>query len=446
MVGEAGTKSACAITGNLKTQITVMACTSAAGYVLPPFVIFDRKTLNKKLTVGEVPGSAYGLSTKGWMDTELFRDWFFGHFLAYAPACRPLLLLLDGHSSHFCPEVIRFAATEGVIIFALPPHTTHLSQPLDKGVFAPLKVKWKQVVHEFVLKHEGRAVTRYEFSALFAKAWSEAMTIKNITAGFGVSGVCPFNRKAIQLPSDNPEPTLFKPEKHIQSTGIKYIPLYSPAHPHQSHQETSPTLTPMLSPVCRHRSHDSSSISFSLSTFSPFSSTPADFGSEGHKPRLDTPLHCGSFLLDTSLLKRSTSEASLCGNSLKRSHFTVMRRDTDCILPLPVKKQPRLSKFLHTPRLPSKLPAVKPKSSGRVLTSLENLKMIEEREKKKAEDIRMKEERKKVREEKKIQNERLKEQRRKELEDKKAKAARLKELQGKACKKKQGTRAGIDSK
>lgn len=42
-----------------------MACTSAAGYALQPF---DRKTLNKKLTEGEVQGSAYGLSTKGWMD------------------------------------------------------------------------------------------------------------------------------------------------------------------------------------------------------------------------------------------------------------------------------------------------------------------------------------------------------------------------------------------
>ena len=35
----------------------VLACTSAAGYVLPPFVCFDRKSLNIKLTEGEVPGT-----------------------------------------------------------------------------------------------------------------------------------------------------------------------------------------------------------------------------------------------------------------------------------------------------------------------------------------------------------------------------------------------------
>ena len=44
---------------------------------------------------------------------------------------RPILLLLDGHSSHFDPETIRCAKDHDVIIFCLPPHTTHEAQPLD---------------------------------------------------------------------------------------------------------------------------------------------------------------------------------------------------------------------------------------------------------------------------------------------------------------------------
>ena len=100
VVGEVGAKSMSKISGNCKTQITVLAlaCTSAAGYPLPPFVVWDRKTLTKQLIKGEVPGAAYGLSSNGWMDMNLFRDWFIGQFLSYAPACRPLLLLLDGHT------------------------------------------------------------------------------------------------------------------------------------------------------------------------------------------------------------------------------------------------------------------------------------------------------------------------------------------------------------
>ena len=68
------------------------------GYCIPPFVIFDRKTLNPSLTTGEVPGTSYGLSSNGWMDQNLFSDWFSHHFLVYAPAARYSYLSLP-HSN-----------------------------------------------------------------------------------------------------------------------------------------------------------------------------------------------------------------------------------------------------------------------------------------------------------------------------------------------------------
>ncbi len=73
-------------------------------------VIWDRKTLAPELTTGELPGTIYGLSGNGWMDQELFKVWFSSHFLQYAPSARLILLLLDGHSSHYCPDTIRLAA------------------------------------------------------------------------------------------------------------------------------------------------------------------------------------------------------------------------------------------------------------------------------------------------------------------------------------------------
>ena len=56
-------------------------------------------------------------------------------FLVYAPLARPLLLLMDGHLSHFSPLFVNKTAEEQVIVFCLPPHSTHKTQPLDKGVF-----------------------------------------------------------------------------------------------------------------------------------------------------------------------------------------------------------------------------------------------------------------------------------------------------------------------
>ena len=63
-----------------KSQITVVGCASASGQVIPPYIIFDTATLNVAWTEGEVPGTTYGLSKKGWIDTELFYHWLKKHF------------------------------------------------------------------------------------------------------------------------------------------------------------------------------------------------------------------------------------------------------------------------------------------------------------------------------------------------------------------------------
>ena len=214
------------ISSATKKQITVMACTSAAGYALPPFVVFDRKTLNVGWTVGEVPGTSYGLSDNGWMNGELFMGWFIDHFLKLAPQARPLLLLLDGHSSHYNPVVIRKAMEEGVIIFCLPPNTctTHITQPLDRTVFAVLKHEWNRECHHFVTASKGEIVSRANFSRLFGQAWARAMSVKNVTAGFKATGVYPLDRTAIKLPGEEPKEAV--PSRH---SAIKFVPFFTPS-------------------------------------------------------------------------------------------------------------------------------------------------------------------------------------------------------------------------
>ena len=70
---------------------------------------------------------------KGWIDRELFEEWFMQHLLTHIPPQRPVLLLLDGHSSHYHLSLICKAVENGLILFCLPQHTTHLAQPLDKS-------------------------------------------------------------------------------------------------------------------------------------------------------------------------------------------------------------------------------------------------------------------------------------------------------------------------
>ena len=167
-----------------KTQVTALACASATGVVLPPMVVFQRKSLNPQLTNDEIPGTIYGLSASGWMDVELFHEWFHRHFLLYAPSTTPVLLLLDGHASHYNLEFIHEASAQGVIIFCLPPHTTHVSQPLDVTAFNSLKVHWDHECDTFMSTNPGHIVTLYQFSKIFSAAWSKAMIPKTIISGF----------------------------------------------------------------------------------------------------------------------------------------------------------------------------------------------------------------------------------------------------------------------
>ena len=184
-------------TSGNKSQITVVGCINAAGQSLPPFVIFDAKSLNVEWTVGEVPGTTYGLSDNGWIDMELFKGWLKDHFLKFAVSSRPLLLLLDGHSSHYNPEAIRLAKANDIILFTLVPHTTHEMQPLDTAVFGPLKLNWRNTCHDYIQNNPGRVITKYQFSNLLSKSWLKTMMPSTIIHGFKTCGIFPYNPAAV---------------------------------------------------------------------------------------------------------------------------------------------------------------------------------------------------------------------------------------------------------
>jgi hypothetical protein len=376
IVAPRGVKHSQMVSSGDKSQITVVGCCSAAGVVLPPMIIFDRKNLRPEYTEGEVPGTVYGLSKSGWIDSELFELWFKNHFLAHAPPFRPLLLLLDGHSSHYQPNFIRAAAEEKIIVFCLPPHTTHLTQPLDKGIFGPLKVYWRDECIRFMASHPDQVVCRFNFNALFSRAWAKAMTMPNILAGFRVTGVYPFDRN-ILLP---------KPQQTFaQNVGLEYIPLLSP-RPRKECPHTPRFSDEEVSKFQRY--HDGG---YNLPDKRYKVWKKMYHPEPNHAPSSTSPLPSEhSEKLRFSSDDFTGSEASL--NSLTQE-FT----DGAVLL----KRQTTLSRFLSVPDLRMNK-SYQPKSSARVLTSVENLQRIEEKEKVQKEKEALKRERQRKREEKRL--------------------------------------------
>ena len=130
--------------------------------MLLQMVIFKGEQLNYEWTRREVPNTEYGMSSQGWSDHEPFYEWLQKLFIKNIPPSRPVLLLLDGHSYL---EGYQICSRHEIILFCLPPHTTHVAQPLYDSFFAPLRKHWATMCHEYAMEHPGRAGTKFQSSA-----------------------------------------------------------------------------------------------------------------------------------------------------------------------------------------------------------------------------------------------------------------------------------------
>ena len=150
----------------------------------------------KEQLMDEAPTGAIGRCSKsGWINEELFMDWF-EHFVNYVqPKSRkdPTLLLFDGHSTHTKNlDLILKAEENNVVLLSLPSHCTHRLQPLDRSLFKSLNSYYNKEVHSWLRSHPGRVVTEYHVSGLFRNAYNKAATLENSVSGFRACGVVPF--------------------------------------------------------------------------------------------------------------------------------------------------------------------------------------------------------------------------------------------------------------
>ena len=206
---------------------TIMSCVSASGSTLPPLMIYPRKrSVPDKMRAGAVGGTLFEVSDNGWINKEIFLVWL-QHFVDSIPPVQPVLLILDGHSSHVTIEAIELARSNDVHMLCLPSHTTHILQPLDVGVFKPFKAAFSKASHQFIMQNPGRVITNDVLASLVGDAWPHAFTPLNIMAGFKKCGIHHFNpgeildrlvapSKAVTPPPpilNSPEVSVFSPEK-----------------------------------------------------------------------------------------------------------------------------------------------------------------------------------------------------------------------------------------
>lgn len=206
---------------------TVVMCMGAGGNFIPPFIIFPRKRMKAELMDGAPPGTAFACHSSGWMQLEIFTEWF-KHFLKFAKpsADDPVLLLLDGHNTHTKNiDFIEMARENYTTVIVFPPHCTHRLQPLDVAFMGPFNKYYIRAIEKYLRNHPGRAITTFQLSKLLGEAYPEAAQQTIAINGFKKCGIEPLDRNIFKesdfMPSQTTE---MEPPPHSKVTEISQDP------------------------------------------------------------------------------------------------------------------------------------------------------------------------------------------------------------------------------
>lgn len=151
------------------------------------------------------------VSPTGYSNDQLSFQWI-QHFDRHASSIgSKRLLILDGHGSHHTIEFIEYCEAHGIIPFAMPPHLTHLLQPLDVAVFQPLKHYHAKALD--ILVRDGIInITKLEFLSIIQQVRDQAFKASTIKSAFKKTGIWPFNPQLViqqlvdRAPAHTPSP------------------------------------------------------------------------------------------------------------------------------------------------------------------------------------------------------------------------------------------------
>lgn len=202
--------------------VTIIECVCADGTSIKPTFVFSGTEYEAEWA--EVDDKiAVGLSENGWTNNKIGLEWLKKCFVPQAQerntSGQPILLILDGHGSHETLEMLEYAHDNNVLLYSLPPHTTHKLQPLDVGVFGPFSRRWVNRCNEYVEDY-GTEIPRAEFVREYMSVRDEKFTSDVVKGAFKKSGICPLDSTAFT--EDDFGPSL------ISSTVARAVPASYP--------------------------------------------------------------------------------------------------------------------------------------------------------------------------------------------------------------------------
>ena len=122
-------------------------------------------------------------------------DLFKNHFAKHVKV-RPCILLYDGRSTHINADINEAARKEGVHLFVLPPHSSHVLQPLDMSVFSAFKKSLNSKFHKYLRNIPYSIITIDLLPELISNSYKASMRVSTIMSGFRKTGIFPLDPSA----------------------------------------------------------------------------------------------------------------------------------------------------------------------------------------------------------------------------------------------------------
>jgi hypothetical protein len=199
----------------LRWVLAVLGSGNALGTAIPPYFVFVGKRMRSELLEGATPGASRTVRETGWSNSTVFRKYLEEHFMKYVQGrdpSEPLILLYDGHKSQVSLGLIDWAKELNLILFVLPPHTSHILQPLDVGCFGPFQKIYDNLKAKFMRENSSSSIPKHSVCNLGCKAYMLSLTPTNLCSSFRKCGIYLFDPSAVDAVNFLPS-TVFKSKK-----------------------------------------------------------------------------------------------------------------------------------------------------------------------------------------------------------------------------------------
>ncbi|KAJ5085621.1 hypothetical protein N7532_010392 [Penicillium argentinense] len=164
--------------------VTVVEAISTDGFCVPPLIIVTAAQLQFRW-FDDLKNEHIAITETGYINDQLAYQWI-QHF---EKATRERMkgswrmLICDGFGSHLTYEMVKYCEDKKILLFFLPPHTSHLLQPLD-------------LVSSAIESATATGCTRFskiDFLAAISSIRTKTFTLRTIHLGFKLSGIWPIN-------------------------------------------------------------------------------------------------------------------------------------------------------------------------------------------------------------------------------------------------------------